>query len=107
MQALNTKASSIIAPGTLAQRSSVKSAAAAFKSAKAFNQKYAAPTARRVTMKAVVAAAPASAAPASSSQTDRPLNIVFISTEVAPWSKTGKLLALVDRALFSGPFLRG
>jgi len=77
-------------PVTLGQSSSGKGSGSAFKPAKPFGKKYAASTLRSTAraVKVTVAAAQASA-PIAPSQTERPMNIVFISTEVAPWSKTG------------------
>jgi hypothetical protein len=68
----------------------------AFKAAKTHG--YAVKTQRKV-MKPIAAVAspvaPASSSSAPGSQTTKPMDIVFISAEVAPWSKTGGLADVV------------
>jgi len=45
----------------------------------------------RLVRRSTVAAAAAEKVAKPVAKTDKPLNIVFVSTEVAPWSKTGGL----------------
>lgn len=52
--------------------------------------------AQRKALKLVASATPASTtASAGASQASKPMNIVFVSSEVAPWSKTGGLADVV------------
>jgi granule-bound starch synthase len=67
----------------------------AFKAAKTHG--YAVKTQRkRKVMKTIAVASPsAPVAPSAGSKTTKPMDIVFISAEVAPWSKTGGLADVV------------
>lgn len=80
-----------LVPGTLSQRAANQRLLAAFRPAKGITQKFVAPSTRRAPQSVRSAKiAAAAAGPASTAEATRPMDIVFIATEVAPWSKTGE-----------------